>query len=277
MTLRRHYLDLDSGRQLHYLRAGAGLPVVLLHPSPLSASFLAPLIRLLAEDFDVIAVDTPGYGCSDPLPDPGEDLVPYAQLVGEVLEKLKLDRALVYGNATGAQLAIEAAKAHEALIAALVLENAGCFSESEREQLLPDYFPDLSPAEDGSHLAIAWQVAQQLYQYFPWYDTSEAARYRETGVSLELVQATALAYLQAGTDYARAYRAAFNNERPEQLAAVAQPVQVILWQDSMLLPYSRRLQAAGMPENIQFIEVPAGIEARYAAVKQALLAAREVL
>lgn len=277
MAVRRHYLDLDSGRQLHYLRAGAGAPVLLLHPSPLSASFLAPLVDLLAADFDVIAVDTPGYGYSDPLPAPGESLQPYARVIGEVLEKLQLDRVLLYGNATGAQLAIEAAKLHQGRIGALVLENAGCFTEAECEQLLPDYFPDLTPTEDGSHLALAWRIARQLYQYFPWYDTSDAARYREAGVSLQLVQATALAYLQAGPDYARAYRAAFANERPEQLAAVTQPVRVMLWQDSMLLPYSRRLQAAGMPENIRFIEVPAGTEARHAAVKRALLDCGEAL
>jgi len=271
------YLVLDSGRQLHFRRAGSGPVVVLLHPSPLSSAFMQPLIDFLSGDFDVIAPDTPGYGCSDPLAEPSEDLSGYVRVMGEMLAKLELGPVTLYGNATGAQLAIESAKQFPQRVSALVLENAACFSDAERTAMLERYFPDLTPSPDGAHLDRVWQIARQLYVYFPWYDAREEARFSTQAPPLELVQATALAYLQAGPDYARAYRAAFNNERPEQLAAVQQPTNILLWADAMLLAYSRRLQSAGLPDNIVFTEVPGGIEARYGAIAAALAATQESL
>jgi pimeloyl-ACP methyl ester carboxylesterase len=275
MACRSDYLTLGNGRQVHYLRAGAGSPVLLLHPSPLCAAFLKPLIDFLSRDFDVIAMDTPGYGSSDPLADPGEDLQPYVVVVDEFIDRLGVGPLPLYGNATGAQLAIECAKFREGRVSGLVLENAACFSDEDRERLLGRYFPDLSPRADGSHLELVWQIARQQYQFFPWYDTSESARVSNLEPPLALVQATVQSYLQAGPDYARAYRAAFANERPEQLAAVTRPVEVLLWEGSILLQYSRRLQRAEMPTNICFTEVGGGIEQRYTAVSDALSRALE--
>jgi pimeloyl-ACP methyl ester carboxylesterase len=273
--VRKDYLTLANGRQVHFRQAGQGAPVVMLHPSPLSSAFLVPLMEYLSPDFNVIALDTPGYGDSDPLESPGDTLEPYVDVIGEVLEQLGLESALLYGNATGTQLAIESAKQFPERLAGIVLENAAAFTDAEREAMLGPYFPDLAPQDDGSHLSLVWRMARQTFQFFPWWDTSEQARYSEAEPPETLVQATAMAYLRAGPDYARAYRAAFVNERPEQLAAVAVPVSVILWQDSMLLDYSRRLQQAEMPDNIEFIDAGSGIEARYNAVRTALQGHRE--
>lgn len=269
-SVRKGYVTLANGRQVHYRRAGEGAPVLLLHPSPLSSAFFEPLIAFLSKNFDVIAMDTPGYGDSDPLQEPGDDLAAYVDVIGEVLDTLGLERALLYGNATGAQQAIESAKRFPETISGLVLENAAAFTDAEREAMLGDYFPEIVPQADASHLELVWKIARQTYQYFPWFDTRESARVSSMEPPEALVQATALAYLKAGEDYARAYRAAFANERPEQLAAVTVPVKVMLWQDSILLDYSRRLQAADMPPNIAFVDVGGGIEARYAAVGRAL-------
>ena len=58
-----------AGRLVHYRRAGSGPPVVLLHDSPRSSVLHLPLLRTLSDAFTVYALDTPGYGLSDPLPD----------------------------------------------------------------------------------------------------------------------------------------------------------------------------------------------------------------
>tara|TARA_R110002110_G_scaffold415765_3_gene655261 strand:- start:24432 stop:25265 length:834 start_codon:yes stop_codon:yes gene_type:complete len=271
MTVQRHYLVLADGQQLHYLRGGAGPTVLLLHPSPLHAEFMRPLAERLCPDFDVVAMDAPGYGRSDPLLSDAEGLLPYVEVIAEFISRLDLERVQIYGNATGAQLAIEAAKALPQRVSALVLDNAGCFTSDEQESLLADYFPDISVQPDGSHLSLVWRMATQLYEYFPWYDTRESARISAQPAPPELVQATVLAYLAAGPQYARAYRAAFANERPEQLAAVQQPVNVLLWQDSILLHYSRRLQTAELPSTVRFTDVPSGVDARYAAVGRAFI------
>ena len=67
---RRAYVQLADGRQTHYRRAGAGEPLILLHPSPLSSTWLEPVIEAVRGRVDAIAPDTPGYGASDPLPEP---------------------------------------------------------------------------------------------------------------------------------------------------------------------------------------------------------------
>ena len=73
--LRRHYIDYDGG-QLHYRRAepppgvARRVPVVCLHQTPTSSLEFEPLMRELASDRVVVALDTPGYGGSGGPPAP---------------------------------------------------------------------------------------------------------------------------------------------------------------------------------------------------------------
>ena len=56
---------------LAYTRSGSGAPLVLLHGIGLSRRSWNPVIPTLAQHFDVIAVDLPGFGESAQ-PDPGQ-------------------------------------------------------------------------------------------------------------------------------------------------------------------------------------------------------------
>ena len=53
---------------LAYTRTGAGAPLILLHGIGSSRHAWDPVLPGLAERFDVIAVDLPGFGDSAPLP-----------------------------------------------------------------------------------------------------------------------------------------------------------------------------------------------------------------
>jgi len=53
------------GFKLHYLEAGRGAPVVLLHGLGGDGSRWAPNIDALAKDFHVFALDQIGFGQSD--------------------------------------------------------------------------------------------------------------------------------------------------------------------------------------------------------------------
>ncbi|MFK7828773.1 MAG: alpha/beta fold hydrolase [Congregibacter sp.] len=150
----RHYATLTGPEgpwQIHYREAGAGLPCVLLHPSPLSSAALVPTIDLLAPIVRCLALDTPGYGYSDPLPKSCDtsDLGPYVSAVADFVSTLGLERPILYGSATGAQIAIEFAKTHAELCGGLLLENVALFSEEERANIIDGYFPDISPKDDG--------------------------------------------------------------------------------------------------------------------------------
>ena len=54
---------------VHYYDTGSGTPLLLLHQAPMSArQFEAVLTPLAARGIRAIAVDLPGFGCSDPTP-----------------------------------------------------------------------------------------------------------------------------------------------------------------------------------------------------------------
>ncbi|MGK0292012.1 MAG: pimeloyl-ACP methyl ester carboxylesterase [Porticoccaceae bacterium] len=270
----RNYLtvgdqETKSPWQIHYREAGTGVPIVLLHPSPTSSVFMEPLVALFAKQGRAIAWDTPGYGQSDKLPCDTEGLDPYVQALNAFIVGLGLDKPVIYGSATGAQLAIEYGKAYPENTGGVLLDNAAWFYNSERDAIMESYFPDISPQEDGSHLQLVWKMATQVYRYFPWYDRSSPVK-NAVEIPLSLVQQTALDYLFAGTDYDRAYRAAFLNERPEQLRGLSIPTRLMRWQDSILKSYTDRLDSADLPENIKMCPAGPGRDNRLAALEQAL-------
>tara|TARA_R110002167_G_scaffold349844_1_gene561821 strand:- start:34951 stop:35835 length:885 start_codon:yes stop_codon:yes gene_type:complete len=278
----KHYVTLGADKpwQMHYRSQGQEqLPVIiLLHASPMSSAMMVPMMNVLADSFRVIAVDTPGYGQSDPLPlnhvnladKADSSLVPYVEALDAFINALELEQPLIYGSATGAQIAIEYAKAYPKDINGIVLENAAWFKDEERSAIVEHYFPDIKAQKDGSHLDLVWQMASQLFHYFPWFDTSEQARISQAEIPPEAIQDTLMAYFTAGDNYHLAYRAAFMNERPEQLRSVTVPTHIIRWPSSVLKQYVDRLDDAKLPANIQMRTAQAGIEGRFAAIKASM-------
>ncbi|NMP30107.1 alpha/beta hydrolase [Thalassotalea sp. M1531] len=276
MEISRHFVKISALNQkinVHYRTAGEShLPkLIVLHPSPLSSEFMQGIIEQFAAEYHVVAWDLPGYGDSDKLTQSSLSLVDYSNCLATFMEVLGISSAIIYGNATGAQLAIEFAKLFPQKSSKLLLENVAWFYPQERETLLANYFPDLSPKTDGSHLALMWKMANQLYQYFPWYDTSAQAKLSAPMPSQEVIMQTFKGYLKAGERYSDAYIAAINNEDPKQLAAVPIPVDILVWQHSIIYHYCQRLYDVELPENIQIHTESGDLMARY---KQLVLLAK---
>ena len=103
MGARRSYADTRFG-QIHVTEAGEGAPVVLLHPTPFSARVYAPLIERLKAEFHVLALDTFGFGNSDPLP-PEATMEMLAESVAGVLDVRSIGGAHVFGFHTGNKIA----------------------------------------------------------------------------------------------------------------------------------------------------------------------------
>jgi pimeloyl-ACP methyl ester carboxylesterase len=277
----KHYVTLggDQPWQMHYRSQGQEGPVViLLHASPMSSAMMLPIMQALSGHYRVIALDTPGYGQSDPLPEsyaslaqsPDTGLSPYVQALYEFIKVLGSDQPLIYGSATGAQIAIEYAKVHPKTIKAIILENAAWFKDDERSAILEQYFPDIKAQKDGSHLALVWKMSSQLFHYFPWFNTSEAARVGQAEIPPQVIHDTLMGYFTAGENYHLAYRAAFMNERPEQLRSVTVLTHILRWPNSLLKQYVDRLDEADLPENIQMRPAELGIEGRFAALKASI-------
>ena len=94
-----------DGVQLHYLTAGKGPAVLLLHGYTQTSRMWRPLIPLLAEKFTVIAVDLPGIGDSSIPADNKADMITAAKQIHDLVRSLKIDKARVVGHDIGLMVA----------------------------------------------------------------------------------------------------------------------------------------------------------------------------
>lgn len=252
----------SGGIDLHYRQLGQGPALLMLHPSPLSSAFMAPLMQRFARQVKAIAPDTPGYGRSTAIPGEATDLVPYVESMRAFCDALGLTRYALYGSATGAQIAIELAKADAERVTGVILDNAADFTDAECERIMDGYFPDVTPCEDGSHLARVWQVAHDSTLFFPWHLKEEGNRIASVPAPAEVMNMTARGYLQAGPGYEKAYRAAFRNERAERVAEIGVPVSIIRWKSSILKVYTDRFDDYVWRDNLRMAYCDEGMEAR---------------
>lgn len=118
------YVDLPNFR-VHYVEAGSGHPVVLLHGSgagATGATNFSPNIEALAEQFHVIAPDMPGWGDSDTqTEETGRDHV--AVLIS-LLDELGIDKAALVGNSMGGMTSVTTAIQHPERVSHLITMGA---------------------------------------------------------------------------------------------------------------------------------------------------------
>ncbi|WP_331720363.1 alpha/beta hydrolase [Streptomyces sp. NBC_00209] len=122
-------LTLDDGDTLHVCQDGPReAPVLLLiHGSASSARSWDALVPLLTAPgtHRVVRVDLLGHGGSDK-PDDGRYAIPdQARRVGEVLDRLGAERAVVVGHSSGGVTATALAEERPGLVSAVVLVNTG--------------------------------------------------------------------------------------------------------------------------------------------------------
>jgi pimeloyl-ACP methyl ester carboxylesterase len=91
-------------------QSGAGAPLILLPPLGISRHHWDPVIPALAEHFDVLAVDVPGFGDSPALPSEVEPSpAALAGAVADFLDGLGIVNPHVVGNSLGGWVALELA------------------------------------------------------------------------------------------------------------------------------------------------------------------------
>ena len=93
-----------DGLGLHYLTAGHGPAVILLHGYTQTSRMWRPLIPLLAERFTVIAPDLPGIGESA-IPADGLDMKTAAIRIHALAKSLGIEKARVVGHDIGLMVA----------------------------------------------------------------------------------------------------------------------------------------------------------------------------
>jgi pimeloyl-ACP methyl ester carboxylesterase len=112
-----------NGVKLHYLTAGHGSPLVLLHGYAETSLMWRPIIPALAERFTVIAPDLPGIGDSD-IPADGLDMKSAAIRIHDLVKSLGVQKAEVVGHDIGLMVAYAYAAQFPAEVTKLVLMDA---------------------------------------------------------------------------------------------------------------------------------------------------------
>jgi pimeloyl-ACP methyl ester carboxylesterase len=93
-----------EGKKLHYLIAGRGPALILLHGYTQTSRMWRPLIAKLTEKFTVIAPDLPGIGDSD-IPKDGCDMKTAAIRIHALAKSIGVTKARVVGHDIGLMVA----------------------------------------------------------------------------------------------------------------------------------------------------------------------------
>jgi pimeloyl-ACP methyl ester carboxylesterase len=112
-----------NGVRLHYLIAGKGDPIVLLHGFAETSHMWLPLIAKLADKLTVIAPDLRGFGQSSAPPD-GYTKAAMAQDIHALVKSLDYDRIRLVGHDIGLMVAYAYAAQYPGEIDRIVLMEA---------------------------------------------------------------------------------------------------------------------------------------------------------
>jgi pimeloyl-ACP methyl ester carboxylesterase len=130
-----------DGVNLHYLTAGHGPTVILLHGYTQTSRMWRPIIPLLAEKFTVIAPDLPGIGDSD-IPVDGLDMKTAAVRIHALARSLGVEKARVVGHDIGLMVAYAYAAQFPA--------------ETEKLVVMDAFLPGVAGSEDVYNNPAIW-------------------------------------------------------------------------------------------------------------------------
>jgi 2-hydroxymuconate-semialdehyde hydrolase len=144
VKIRSQFVDVDAVRT-HYLTAGDGPPLVLLHSGEFGASAELSwelVFPALAEHYRVIAPDWLGFGDTDKLFDFGGGTARRVRHMASVLDHLGVDAAPFVGSSMGGSVLARAIAGPNSVlpVTAAVLVSGGGFAPlNESRQVLLDF------------------------------------------------------------------------------------------------------------------------------------------
>ena len=211
MVIRKRYVDGPFG-QVH-LRENTplgGPPLVCLHATAYSSRSFVALAEALDGRRHVIAIDTPGYGQSDP--PPGRiDIAGYADAIAAALSP-EAPAMTLLGHHTGVAIAAEMALRHPRNVSRLVLSG------------IP-YFQALDFAGWKARLTVRHSLDENLDHLAERWDFLVGSR--PAGLTLKRAFGNFVDELLAWPNGSWAHEALFAWPVAERLAAVAQPTLVL--------------------------------------------------
>lgn len=157
--MKKHYLDLPEG-QIHYIKAGQGEPLLLLHQAPLSSVEWQDVIPYLSEHFEVYAPDMVGHGQSY-TPKREFFIKDFTTTTINFMDALGIQTAFIVGNHSGAALTTSLAVKYPERVKKIIIS---CEMLASSEQLLQfvsaikskPLTRDMPMDKKGKFIADAW-------------------------------------------------------------------------------------------------------------------------
>jgi pimeloyl-ACP methyl ester carboxylesterase len=231
LQVERSFISVASGR-IHVAAAGAGAPVLLLHQTPRSWDEFRDVLPLLGRHYRAIAMDTVGYGDSDPLPEGQVSIERWAKAAHELLVALGVRRAAIVGHHTGGAIAVEIAAAYPEQVAALVLSASPYVDAARRAEAKAQTRAVVDEATariDGGHLAELWSMRQAFYP----------------PDRIDLLERFIIDALKAGPRAAEGHRVVDHYEMEKRLPLIACPTLVVApTADPHAYPHAPKVAAA---------------------------------
>ena len=147
---------------------GEGPPLVMLHGSPGDSAMLHAEMAACSGRFTCFALDTPGFGGSDPLHLESLTVHDLASATAAAMEALCLPPCRIYGTHTGAAIGVELASGWPERVSGAVLEGLPIFTPDEIERLLKGVEPIVFDPL-GAHLTQTWMRFRDQFTWFPWH------------------------------------------------------------------------------------------------------------
>lgn len=161
-NIERGFFSVAHGT-MHAAICGEGFPVLLLHQTPRSWDEYREVLPLIGENRKAIAMDTPGFGDSDALPDT-PTIEGWASAALQLMDALGVGRFAVVGHHTGAAIAAEIAARVPRRVAAAVLSACPYVDAARRQHHAGQRVIDeVTERPDGSHLSELWNRRRPFY------------------------------------------------------------------------------------------------------------------
>ncbi|HMM49147.1 MAG TPA: alpha/beta hydrolase [Miltoncostaeaceae bacterium] len=217
-----------------------GVPIVLLHPFPLDATFWDPVAARLAVERPVHAPEFPGFG-STPTGGDEPSVVGWADAVAaRIARSTTTGRAVVCGVSMGGYAALALAARHPERVAGLML--VATRADNDTEQMRRGRFESATAIELG-------QVDTFFEEYLP--------RLSAPGAEAVAERALRIARRQDPTAIAAALRALANrSDRTAQLAGMTMPALVMHGELDVPIPVAVAERMAGALPDARLVVLP---------------------
>ena len=199
-------------------------PVLLLPDLPGGASPYDALMRFLADDRPVFAIDLPGTGDSDPL-EKGESGEIVVDMLADMIDRLGIEKPDVLAINVSTPLAIALAVRHPEKVHSLILDGALLADRRTRNDLRKNYTPKIAPMLGGGHLTELWHMFRDAEFKWPWYDRSrEAIRWVNPNLDGNRFYHRLVDTMKQLDHYDETARASLNINARDLMKEVGQPV-----------------------------------------------------